>query len=408
MTLKTRNPQTQVKHLILSKYLDDWAGIIINGIARVAQSQISRGLPFHARLLYVDGFSYTGRYLGDTSKVLAQDPVDTPTWGSPILGIQALERARQFAWEKHGFSIETAVILVEQDPGNFKHLLESVALAGFAGRLVANPPKIRPQNGEILAIQGDFLNWVQPVMQVMAERYVWTFCLLDPYGPTGIPYDNVVKPIIAQDRVDVMINFPYYDLHKKQGILKRAAELPLDQALLENYDAVFGTPYWREVRKVVWERTGTQRSLQLESELARFYLTRLQAADPGLAVRHIQLTFPDREQTIFYLYLTTHDPSGALKLNEVLHTAKIQERVLKWEYREALWLSKARQIEQIGQPSLFDVESDAPPPAPADARQVDVEALADAIWTMFQGKVATKKAVYTAIVNSEVFAWVLK
>lgn len=128
MALKVRDTQTQVKHLILSKYLAEWAGVIINGLAKIAQYRLSQGLPVTTRLLYVDGFSFTGRYAGDASAIVRQEG---PTWGSPLLGIQALDKARQFAQEMYQFPIETAAILVEDDAEDFQELLESLRLAGL-------------------------------------------------------------------------------------------------------------------------------------------------------------------------------------------------------------------------------------------------------------------------------------
>lgn len=113
MALKPRDTQTQVKHIILSDYLDTWAGIILNGLAGVAKQLAARGRPFRTRLLYVDGFSYKGRYKGNAGELLRHSTAQTPSWGSPILGIQALERARDFARDRHGFHVETAVVLVE-------------------------------------------------------------------------------------------------------------------------------------------------------------------------------------------------------------------------------------------------------------------------------------------------------
>ena len=400
MALKVRDTQTQVKHLILSKYLAEWAGVIINGLAKIAQYRLSQGLPVTTRLLYVDGFSFTGRYAGDASAIVRQEG---PTWGSPLLGIQALDKARQFAQEMYQFPIETAAILVEDDAEDFQELLESLRLAGLSDRVVTNPSTITPLNGQILAIHGNFLKLVDAILRVAERPCTWSFFLLDPYGPKGIPYE-MVKRVVAQQHVDAMINQPYQDLYKKQGILDSQKEKAVNEALLRNYDAMFGTQEWREVRQQVWQNTPEpERGVDLEAELTTFYQQRLRAADPSLAVKKIGLEFPDRERTMFYLFLTTHDPTGALLMNKVLSDAEQQEAQLKWQRQEATVVQKAR---QMGQMSLYDIGLDpaAPPSDTSPQRVVSIDQLANELFASFRGKTVTLKAIYLSQVDTRYFA----
>src|SRR5690348_12599267 len=102
MALKQRDTQTEVKHRILSEYLDAWAGIITNGLARQAALVQARGGSFRCRLMYVDGFAHKGRYDGDRTEVLRKGAPDVPTWGSPILGIKALDRVKDHAHKTYG------------------------------------------------------------------------------------------------------------------------------------------------------------------------------------------------------------------------------------------------------------------------------------------------------------------
>lgn len=401
MALKLRDTQTRVKHTILSDYLDAWAGIIINGLSWRAKALAGKGIPFRSRLLYVDGFAHRGRYAGDTGEVLRSGIPDAPTWGSPILGIQALDRAKDFAQRTHGLRIETAVVLVEKEAAYFHDLEASLSQAGFTDRLTINPQRLVPNDGEIVAIHGDFLEHLDAVVRLAQEQYTYSFILLDPFGPTGIPYAAVSR-VIGLSRADVMINFPEQDLHKKQGILERAEEKAADQALLANYDALFGTVAWREVRRRAAQGVPKDEiGRRVQEALVQYYRERLQEADATLAVKHIELQFPDRDRTMFYLFLTTHDPSGALKLNEVLDNARLTQYELRWDLKQARWVHR---IQQAGQGFLFGPEVGEPQPVAPAAREVDIPALATFIWQQYQGQTATRRQVYSMLANSDVFA----
>ncbi len=402
MALKKREVQTQVKHIILSEYLGAWAGIILNGKARAAHSQASRGRPFRARLVYVDGFSYKGRYEGDTTDVMLNGAPSLPTWGSPILGIQALDKAQQFALQRHGFHTDIATILVEDDDDDFLDLQESLQLAGFEQRVLLNPSVIAPPDGKISLTQGNFLTYAEPILGYIAQPYTNALVLLDPYGPKGLPYTTVSR-IVAHQDADVMINLPYQDLHKKLGYLLNEGERPGDRALLANYDAMFGTGEWRAIAaRVKAEVPPEEQTERFEEELANFYLERLRAADPTLVVKNIRLQFPDKDRTMFYLYLTTHDPTGALALNKILYEAKLSEYELKWNRQQAKWVHESH---QAGLLTLFDAGMDALQPSSQDTRTVDIPKLADGIRLLFSGQQRNPKLrdIYAALANSDVF-----
>ncbi len=401
MGLKPRDIQTQVKHIILSSYLDKWAGIIVAGKAGPARLAASRGLPFSARLVFVDGFSYKGRYLCDTSDLLLNvAPSSQTIWGSPILGIQGLDKARQFA-QMRGFRIDTGTILVEDDDDDISDLKESLRIAGVEARVAINPLHIAPSDDRISVTRGDFLHHVDPIINYIAQPYTNALVLLDPYGPKGIPY-AMVSRIVAQRDADVMINLPYQDLHKKLGYLLNEGERPGDRALLANYDAMFGTSAWRDIAtRIKAEVSPGERTIKYEAELASFYLEQLRAVDPTLVVKSIRLQFADRDRTMFYLYLTTHDPTGALALNRVLSEAKLTEYELKSNRQHAKWVHESH---QEGQLTLFDAGMGAADPSSKDERIVDYAKLATDIAQLLRSRDLKLREVYAALANSNVFA----
>jgi len=237
--------------------------------------------------------------------------------------------------------------------------------------------------------------------------FTFSFYALDPYGPKGIPL-SFVGEIIRQQRHDVIINFPYYDLHKKSGIVPRQNQTSVNEKLLNNYDALFGNSEWqaivraldtdaiREGQEALYRDAPisdtTIEAQNLEIELMNCYERSLLSADPDLTVKSIGLHFPDKERTIYYLYLTTHDPTGSLKMNEVLWNAGYQEHELRWGLMEL-----RRRGDQL---PLFEVAA----PSPKTPQRTSIEDIAKQIYGHFRGKTITKKDIYTALADEPYFA----
>ncbi len=401
MDLKKRDIHTQVKHLILTDYLAAWRGIILAGLSKTAQVRLPKGLPFHSRLVYVDGFSYKGQYLGDADNLLRGTASTDPTWGSPILGVQALDKAKQHARERFGFHVETAAILVERDRQNRADLLESLRAAGVSDRVVDNPRVLSPRDGEIVVLQADFRERYPEVIDLVNVAYTKSFVFLDPYGFPSIPYE-MVRRFVALPHADVMINWPFLDVQRKQGRLNRCWEAVRNDATRDDLDASFGTDRWWEIGEQDCQNTAAEdQAGDWEGRLAEFYLRRLEAADPSVAVKHIRLSFPRGDRTIFYLYLTTHNPTGALTLNEVLDKADLSQYRLKWNRQQDKYVLRKL---TAGQGSLFDTEPLKPPPPAADQHSVSIPDLAAGIERVWRDRLTTRKEVYRSLVNSDVYA----
>lgn len=202
--LKPRKTQTRVKHEILDSYLRKWGYIISKGIRNTFKKLESQGRPFQIRFAYIDCFSSTGLYA-------PEDQSDKPVYGSPVIGIQALEHIRDYARDKIGFTPDIVSILFERERKRYDALLKTLDMAGY-GPIVRQTKNFFGLNsGEIATVNGDSNDYVESLLAFTGQDYTWAFYLLDPQGPSGIPLD-VVAPIIARDRTDVMINVIYYDL----------------------------------------------------------------------------------------------------------------------------------------------------------------------------------------------------
>jgi len=394
--LKPRDTQTRVKHLILAEYLSAWSGIIVHGLRSHAQKARSLGKPFTIHLVYVDGFAGCGMYGGDRGELLLRR-ADRPVFGSPIIGVQGLDKIKGFAWEKYRLHVETNAILAEIDPTSFKTLLQSLKMAGLGDRIktVARFESLR--DDEIALLNCDFHEVVDRALEYTAD-HTFAFYLLDPRGPKGIPFD-VVRPIIRQHRTDVMINFPYQDLHKKAGILLGKEMDSRRQALIGNYTRMFGSEQWKELYRDAYHSSSKMKEQGriVERALVNHYENVLQSADAKLLVKQVGLRFPDRDRTMFYLFLTTHDPTGALKLNEILDQAKVREHALRLEYQDARELARTRQVGQIDFLELVPRFHGGELPRGHD---VDIAAIAERLYQQFQGRTVQLREVAGSMANS--------
>lgn len=91
---------------------------------------------------------------------------------------------------------------------------------------------------------------------------------------------------------------------------------------------------------------------------------------------------------MFYLFLTTHDPTGALKLNEILDNAKLREFELRQRYRIARELEQATDRGQLTLLPFDELAATAQSqPAMATLRNApDITALATEIQQQFAGQ----------------------
>src|SRR5258706_7653526 len=109
----------------------------------------------------------------------------------------------------------------------------------------------------------------------------------------------------------------------------------------------------------------------------------------ALAIKTIPLKFQDKERTMFYLFLTTHDPTGALSLNEILDEEKIREYDLRFERRNMK--------SDFVQTSMFNQWGDPARPVSNDPNPDDVGML---IYMVCKGQKIKYREVLRRLINS--------
>src|SRR5690606_28032903 len=150
----------------------------------------------------------------------------------------------------------------------YQALLESLAAAGLSTRITTSSYLSQLPAGQIAVINDDYRNHLAELEALLALRYNWTLMLLDPYGPKAMELD-VVGRLVSQPRTDVIINFPYQDLHKKTGSVRR--KTPEHEKHLKYYDALYGDETWRDIAN----RLGSQSDI-METALVQEYARRLE------------------------------------------------------------------------------------------------------------------------------------
>jgi hypothetical protein len=116
--------------------------------------------------------------------------------------------------------------------------------------------------------------------------------------------------------------------------------------------------------------------------------------DPTIAIKLIALQFPDKARTMFYLFLTTHDPTGALALNEILFKAKL----LEYELRYELVYLKQKPKNQL---SLLDPVEFLP--INPTLIKPNIETISNEIYKLFQGKTLSLKDIYMGLIDTLYF-----
>lgn len=399
-----RPTQTKVKHLILERYVKAWGGIILAGLKGQAVRARSSDNPLIMHFVYVDCNASAGRYRGELEDDEATREGNVVE-GSPLIGVRALDSLMSTA-ATHGITLRTNVILIEQSAATLAELRRSIDMAGFGPRARATRDFSSLQPGEIAIVHGDSTSMASQLTRYTQAGWKYSFFFLDPYGPKGIPL-TFVGEIIQQQRHDAIINMPYQDLHRKSGLIPMAGRSSADAATLSNYDAMFGNTDWQALAARIntnafWtsmsglgadgpsgDAPQIVEAQQFELELVDLYRRSLQSVDNELAIKSIRLHYPRMERTMFHLYLTTHDATGAITMNRILRDAQLQEHELRWR------LKQADRLHNTGQMHLFP---EVLPPSDVTSK-VPKETMADYILRRFEGRTLTRRDIYRDLAN---------
>lgn len=355
--LQERNTQTKVKHEILNEYLRKWGFIITNGL-KYSLKEYQKP-KFRPRFVYVDYFSYLGAYTDNNSIVD----------GSPILGIKDLDEIREtYSGNIPGAApATTTTILFEQETRNYHSLLEVLAGHGYSERIKRTDDLSSLRDGDIAVIKGDSSQYVDRILNFIDRvSHTYSFHFVDPYGTRGVEKRNLAK-IVSKERADCIINMMLNPISRFVSVAAKDVLNQTEQAHANFLDRYFGSAIWREIGCSVAEGLITRE--QADSQLVAAFDELLQNSRNDLTVKQIPLKFQDREQTLYHLFLTTCDPTGAFTMNEILADARIRE----YDYR-----TEKRRMKEGKEPFpfMYDIPDQKRPTEP----EPDIEFLADQIY----------------------------
>lgn len=382
---KTRSTQTKCKHIILEEYLKAWGGIIYWGLQNSKMSSTPR-------FVYVDCFSHTGIYPGGD----IDEPNQEPVYGSPILGIQAMDKLAKTAWE-NDYPIKTYSILVERDDNYYNTLIRTLHSLGYSSRLKTSRNLSNLHNKEIIALNEDVTELVNELLEFTDRKDTWAFYLLDPFG-SGIP-NAFVEPIVRGKNHDVMINFIYEDLSRKAGMLFSDDISPQHKKQVDNWKKVFDPNIWEdEIFTTLRIENSLGETLSPEEKEDLFvegYYKSLNKMDPDAIIKFLNLRYPDKERTMLYLFLTTHDPTGALKMNEVLYKTQL----LEYELRHRVPMArKMRSGQKSFLDASFGLDTDQ-----SNVVRPNKKEISKRIYNEFLGTTTTRRKIYRSLVDTDYF-----
>lgn len=366
MPFPPRDSQTRIKHGILREYVGAWSGIIANGLRGAARQANVLGRPFQLPLIYVDGFGGCGRYERDSDQLASTEPV----WGSPIIGMRALEASVA----RFDYPIQLSGIVVEENPANFEELVATMQEAVLRTPLGVRERVADAVRGEVTLVEGDFRDHVTDLVRWLRDSFA--LVLVDPYG-TGMPME-ALKPLLSRSRTDAIILFPFLDIDRKGGSAKKPVEerTPHDQGNVTRVTNVFGTEQW-----IAIACDPTLTMADREERYATLYFDQLRALYPELIVKNIALRLSASDRTGYHLFLTTTDADGAMRMNDILRSAEFQEHFTIW--RDEVERQRRRE-EESAQESMFgDLGLAFGSPAPAvEPLQVDMKMVEGAILAL--------------------------
>jgi hypothetical protein len=195
---------------------------------------------------------------------------------------------------------------------------------------------------------------------------------------------------------------------------------PKHQQLVDNWSAAFGSEKWKEIIREISLAEEEDRDLRdalgefgegivlsieqlrelKEQRLVFAYRDVLRSMDSTLVTKLVNLKFSDKERTMFYLYLTTHDPTGALGLNKILFDAKY----LEFELRYRLNIAKKTAPPPGQLPLLpFDVQVPQYEFSYEFSHRPSAEEIEEFIYNRLCGHTVAKKDIYRELVDTVYF-----
>jgi len=259
-TIWSKDPHTDAKHRILEEYLKAWFPIL------------SR---YHQRVIFIDGFAGPGVY-------------EKGEMGSPTIALQCLMN-HSLDLCKRG--TEFVFLFIESDAKRAAILKEIISKTF---------PEI-PKNVKIHIEHGDFETTMKALLDSIEgtqKNLAPTFAFIDPFGYGHLPL-YLIKRILAFERCEVFINFPYDSVNRFIETTDTREKL---------FNDLFGTDAWQDIRKI---NDPDKRN----RELTALYTRQLQTGSKY--VRSFEM-INNMNKVTYYLYFATNQLKGFEEMKKAM------------------------------------------------------------------------------------------
>lgn len=248
-------PHTTAKHEILKRYLGAWFGIMIYS---------------NPKVLFLDGFSGPGRYLGGEI-------------GSPLIALKIATEQLSKQPQK-----QAILVFIEENEERLEFL------KGEITQLIV------PSNIQIIYLHNQFTNSVSDLLcdlQKRGQYLVPSFVFIDPFGFKDFPF-SLVEKLLKNPKTEVFVNVMV-------EFINRFLEDPNDQIRKIIVD-LYGTD---EVLKIVQKPGDRVRQLQ--------DLYKKQLSKNAKYVRYFEMR-DSNCRVIYTLFFATNNLLGYVKMKEAL------------------------------------------------------------------------------------------
>lgn len=255
--------QTQAKHFILRRYLQELAFKVLRGWD----------------IAYIDGFS--GPWKSET-----EDFSDT----SFMIAIGVLKDAQRLVRVQTGKQRKIKCYFSEKDPDAYRQMV--AAVADFNS----------PADGfEIRTFRGEFVDAVDDIRSFVGSSFPLIF--IDPTGWTEYPFTKI-SPLFQSSKCEVLLNFMY-------GHISRFVSHP-NEKVIASLDPILGGPDWKA-------RLDPDLSPGLAVE--KLFRETLKAAGGFRYVVSTKIDKSTEDRPHFFLAYATKDRSGLKAFRETEYQA---------------------------------------------------------------------------------------
>jgi three-Cys-motif partner protein len=241
---------------------------------------------FNERIVYIDGFAGPGEYKDG-------EP------GSPLIAIDAFLKHSYAPMREKG----VLFFFIEQNPARCKYL-EQLLAQRWQGQKLPPKAKYEVYQGNFDETMTDLLTELEQRQQRLAP----TFAFIDPFGYSHTPMQTITR-LMSHPKSEVLITFMYEELNRF---------ITFDyQNKARQYDALFGTPEWREIEGTISNSVPRSLSQERKNFIHNLYSEQLRNVGGAKYVRSFCMR-NKKNITDYFLFFGTKSIAGIKAMKQAM------------------------------------------------------------------------------------------